>query len=174
MGSVGLAGELGHITVERNGRRCRCGKDGCLETVASVPAILAECRSRGVDVNSIDELEVEVSRGQPIVDAVLRDVGSAIGIAVGSAAMALNPSLIVIAGAITRVAPAIVHYAASTIRFELWSISDAAPSVRASELGDDDGALGAVAALFHQSPLLVGYPEPASTARIPQPRRSSS
>lgn len=174
MGSVGLAGELGHVTVERNGSRCRCGKDGCLEQVASVPAILAACRSRGVDVNSLDELEVEVKRGQPIVDEVLRGVGTAIGIAVGSTAMALNPSLIVIAGAITRIAPAIVQYAAATIRFELWPIPDAVPLVRASELNDDDGAIGAVAALFHQSPLLAGYPEPASTARSPQPQRSSS
>jgi ABC-type branched-subunit amino acid transport system substrate-binding protein len=88
--------------------------------------------------------------------------------------MALNPSLIVIAGAITRIAPAIVQYAAATIRFELWPIPDAVPLVRASELNDDDGAIGAVAALFHQSPLLAGYPEPASTARSPQPQRSSS
>lgn len=33
------SGEIGHVVVERNGARCRCGLDGCLETVAAVPAV---------------------------------------------------------------------------------------------------------------------------------------
>jgi predicted NBD/HSP70 family sugar kinase len=34
------AGEVGHITVVENGHRCRCGNLGCLETVASIPAVI--------------------------------------------------------------------------------------------------------------------------------------
>lgn len=43
-GAGGVAGELGHITVERDGLPCPCGKRGCLETVASGPAIVASAR----------------------------------------------------------------------------------------------------------------------------------
>jgi len=39
-GSFGLAGEIGHITIDMNGPRCKCGNRGCLETMASVPAII--------------------------------------------------------------------------------------------------------------------------------------
>src|SRR5215470_5021675 len=38
-GASDVAGEIGHITIETNGRRCGCGNDGCLEAYASGPAI---------------------------------------------------------------------------------------------------------------------------------------
>ena len=38
-GASDVAGEIGHITVDFNGRRCGCGNDGCLEAYASGPAI---------------------------------------------------------------------------------------------------------------------------------------
>jgi len=44
-GATGQAGELGHVMVERDGQVCACGKRGCLEAVAAVPAMLSmpEC-----------------------------------------------------------------------------------------------------------------------------------
>src|SRR6266536_4878346 len=38
-GASGTAGELGHMTIDRNGGRCRCGNYGCLEYLASGTAI---------------------------------------------------------------------------------------------------------------------------------------
>ena len=68
----GLAGELGHVTVAPGGRRCRCGKRGCLETVASVPAMLAECRERGTDVGSLEELASATDPGaEPLLDELV-------------------------------------------------------------------------------------------------------
>ncbi|MGB4137274.1 MAG: ROK family transcriptional regulator, partial [Microbacterium sp.] len=53
-GSGGLAGEIGHVrVVEEGGHLCRCGKRGCLETVASVSAIFAACTQRGTPVSSM-------------------------------------------------------------------------------------------------------------------------
>lgn len=40
-GSTGMAGEIGHAIIERNGPRCKCGTRGCLEAVAAGPAIAA-------------------------------------------------------------------------------------------------------------------------------------
>ncbi|MDR1386501.1 MAG: ROK family transcriptional regulator [Propionibacteriaceae bacterium] len=39
VGASGAAGEIGHVVVEQNGRPCPCGKRGCLETWAAVPAL---------------------------------------------------------------------------------------------------------------------------------------
>ena len=41
LGAAGMAGEVGHLPVEDPGMTCRCGRSGCLETVASTPAVLA-------------------------------------------------------------------------------------------------------------------------------------
>lgn len=157
-GSKGFAGELGHVTADPKGAPCRCGKRGCLETVASVPAILAACRGAGLAVETLDDLARAVAMKDPVADTVLRSVGASIGRVLGAAAMLLNPSHIVIGGEIVNVAPVLVEQAAHTLGYELHSIPTQGPVVRSAQLGESDGALGAIAALFHNSPLLAGYP----------------
>jgi predicted NBD/HSP70 family sugar kinase len=170
-GSRGFAGELGHVTADPAGAPCRCGKRGCLETIASVPAILRACREAGADVETLEYLAVAVERGDPAVDVVLREIGSTVGRVLGAAAMTLNPREVVIGGEIVRIAPVLVEQAAATLRYELYSIpSDQPLVVRAAQLHDSDGALGAIAAIFHQSPLLAGYPEPAASGEFVQQR----
>jgi predicted NBD/HSP70 family sugar kinase len=173
-GSRGFAGELGHVTANPSGAPCRCGKRGCLETIASVPAILKACSDAGADVETLDDLAEAVAKGDPAVDAVLREVGSAVGRVLGAAAMTLNPREVVMGGEIVRIAPVLVEQAAATLRYELYSIpSDQPHIVRAALLPDSDGALGAIAAIFHQSPLLAGYPDPASPGETVQQQRSA-
>lgn len=50
-GAGGMAGEAGHMSVQLDGPRCWCGNSGCLEVLASVPAILKEARTRGIPVD---------------------------------------------------------------------------------------------------------------------------
>lgn len=167
-GSAGFAGEFGHVTVAgEDGAPCRCGKRGCVETIASVPAILARCRLFGVPMETLDDLRAAVEIAQPTVDRVLREAGTAVGRVLGAAAMTLNPSEIVLGGEIVRIAPVLLHQVISTITYELSWLPDAAPVIRAASLADEGGALGAIVALFHESPLLASYPEAAVAARIP-------
>lgn len=44
-GVNGLAGEVGHVIVEPHGAQCRCGLRGCLETIASGPALAAQVQA---------------------------------------------------------------------------------------------------------------------------------
>jgi predicted NBD/HSP70 family sugar kinase len=46
-GATGMAGEIGHVVVDRAGSLCRCGQTGCLETVVSGPAIATAWKSAG-------------------------------------------------------------------------------------------------------------------------------
>ncbi len=158
-GSGGFAGELGHVSVRPNGVQCRCGKRGCLETIASVPSILAGCQVKGLAIASLDELRAAVVKADPIVDSVLRDAGDALGRVLGTVAVTLNPSQIVIGGEIVKIAPVILQQAIATITYELQPLPETTPTIRAAVLGDDVAALGAIAAMFHQSPLLERYPE---------------
>lgn len=159
-GSGGFAGEFGHITVAgADGERCRCGKRGCVETIASVPAILARCRSLGAHVETLDDLRAAVRIAEPTVDRVLHEAGAAVGRVLGAAAMTLNPSEIVLGGEIIHIAPVLLRQVASAITYELSYRADTAPVVRPALLSDEGGALGAIAVLFHESPLLASYPE---------------
>ncbi len=172
-GFKGHAGELGHVTVSDAGDApCRCGKRGCVETFASVPAILARCRSLGVPVDTLDDLRAAVAIAQPTVERVLREAGAAVGRVLGAAAMTLNPSEVVLGGEIVDVAPTLLQQVAATITYELSWTADAVPVIRPAQLSDDGGALGAVAVLFHESPLLASYPEPVPPSNQEQLRRS--
>ncbi|WP_155368404.1 ROK family transcriptional regulator [Catellatospora vulcania] len=165
-GAGGHAGEFGHVTVAgEDGALCRCGKRGCVETIASVPAVLARCRALGVPLDSLDDLRAAVAIAQPTVDRVLREAGTAVGRVLGAAAMTLNPSEIVLGGEIVQIAPTLLHQVASTITYELSWLPDAAPVVRAASLADSGGALGAITALFHDSPLLASYPAAPDPSR---------
>lgn len=157
-GSGSLAGEIGHINVDPTGAACRCGKNGCLETVASVPALLAACRRQGVAVHSLDDLAVAVLRSHPVVDRVLRHAGAALGRILGALAMGLDPREIVIGGEVTRIAPVIIEEVRSALTFERFPTAQTQPLVRSSRLLHQGGAIGGLAALFHRSSLLESYP----------------
>ena len=84
----------------------------------------------------------------------------------------------VIGGEIARLSPVMVEQVAATLAGELFPIAAAGPVVEAARLSDDDGALGALAAVFHNSPLLAKYPETAdvkdrSDGSDPTPERAA-
>lgn len=159
-GARGYAGEVGHVIAVPDGDACQCGKRGCLETVASVPAILAACRARGAKVDDLDDLAAAVAAADPRTTAALRQVGATLGRVLGAAAMVLDPDEVVIGGELVHAAPVLVEQVSATLRSELYPVSTVEPvRVRAGRLRDGDGALGALAALFRQSSLLSDYPD---------------
>ncbi|MCE5303084.1 MAG: ROK family protein [Planctomycetaceae bacterium] len=97
-GYRGLAGEIGHLTVEPHGRPCGCGNVGCLETVAS-DATLAERVSQriGQTVN-IDQVVEMVRRGTLQVDAELNQTLDYLAIGVAGAVNIFNPAAVLIHG----------------------------------------------------------------------------
>jgi len=102
-GARGIAGDIGHVKVRRDPQLlCHCGNHGCLETVASGPAIEARLRSQGVHFTADETLEVLMKAGQPeVVDAV-RKAGREIGEVLAAAVNILNPSVIVVGGSVAQ------------------------------------------------------------------------
>jgi predicted NBD/HSP70 family sugar kinase len=168
-GSVGLAGEFGHVRSVENGRLCRCGKHGCLETIASTPAILAACAARGLPITTVDELRAAVAAAHPVVDEIIRVAGVAVGRVLATASLMLNPAIVVVGGEVPRHAPGILRVIADTMADELSSTVPAAPRVRPAAYSGDEGSRGAIIALFHSSPLLVDYPDRENRARSTAP-----
>src|SRR5436190_1051092 len=89
-GAAGLAGELGHVQVRTDGAVCRCGNRGCLETVASGPALLTVLRAaHGEQLTVAGMLELAAS-GDLGTQRVINDAGRAIGHALGDLCNSLN------------------------------------------------------------------------------------
>ncbi|WP_412065442.1 ROK family protein [Rhizobium sp. SYY.PMSO] len=95
-GNHGGAGEIAHCTIEPNGSPCRCGKRGCLDTVASLKAIKEMAKAEGLACRSLDELETEASRGNVMAIGILHRAGSALGLAIAHLIQFNDPGLILI------------------------------------------------------------------------------
>lgn len=103
-GSQGTAGDLGHVQVPgAQGRRCRCGNVGCLEAIASGPAIVERLRESGSQLHTTDELIEHVHGGDLQAIAAVRQAGREIGAVLASCVSLLNPSVIVIGGSMVGI-----------------------------------------------------------------------
>ncbi|MDO9408140.1 ROK family transcriptional regulator [Patulibacter sp.] len=97
-GSTGIAGEIGHVAVVPNGVPCRCGGRGCLETIASAPAVRRQLLQTTGHALPGDDLLRALSDGDPRVTRLLADAGRSIGRVLAAACHLLDPAVIVLGG----------------------------------------------------------------------------
>jgi predicted NBD/HSP70 family sugar kinase len=106
-GARGVSGELGHCTVDLDGPACRCGKRGCLEAVAAVPALLQKALSAGLAAETLEDLEELATAGNQPAAAILERAGAAIGLALSHLANLFSPELVIVTGSGTRLGPSL-------------------------------------------------------------------
>jgi glucokinase len=115
-GASDIAGEMGHMTIEANGRRCKCGNYGCIEAYASGPNIAlraVEALESGSPSSLPGYVDGDLSRitaqtvyqaaqaGDELALEVVRDTAKYLGAAVGSLINIFNPEAVVIVGGVT-------------------------------------------------------------------------
>lgn len=98
MGRTGNGGHVGHIVVPGNEEPCACGGFGCVEAVASGPSSVRWARRQGWTGADGVELSRDAQAGDEIAVAALARAGTALGVAVSSAAALLDTDLVVIGG----------------------------------------------------------------------------
>src|SRR5699024_9368265 len=103
-GGAGVAGDITHVPVPgAEGRQCSCGRTGCLETVASGAAIRRELIGQGLDISSIGDVTGLAQTFQPDATTAVRRSGKQLGTALSSLVNFLNPSAVVLGGALSGV-----------------------------------------------------------------------
>lgn len=94
LGDRGLAGEIGHIGLELDGKTCKCGQTGsCLELHASGPALLEAARKFGIEVTEPTELA-----GNPQAVGLINDARELLAGVIASIVVPLDVSLVVLGG----------------------------------------------------------------------------
>ena len=159
-GAVGAAGEIGHLVVEADGRRCQgaCDGQGCIEAYASGTAIgeigreaaagqpasgLAKALEGGSWEGALT-VEQLARQGDETAIAVLAESGRMLGVAFASLANVFNPELIVIGGGAAAAGDLLLEPARAELRRRALKPMDETPVVEA-ELGPDAGMIGAAA-----------------------------
>ncbi|MCL6637184.1 MAG: ROK family protein [Alicyclobacillus sp.] len=149
-GANGMAGEIGHFTVQADGWPCQCGRRGCLETVASATGLLRAGQAAwqagqvaGGPVQSAEDLCQRAAAGDAGALAVVRTAASALGYVLAQAAALLNPEVIVLGGGVAAAGEVLLAPVQTAFAAAALPRVRAATSIRFMQLGTDAGVIGA-------------------------------
>jgi predicted NBD/HSP70 family sugar kinase len=155
----GAAGEFGHMVVHPGGRRCSCGRRGCVEAYAGRASMERRARrlsgrgkktslfrimkKRGRDRLSSGVYARALRRGDRVTEKLIEDAVDALGIGLASAQNLLDLDAIIIGGGLgDRLGQPFVDRIVERMTPHLF-VPDKPPDVLPTELGDLAGAVGA-------------------------------
>ncbi len=159
-GSIGGAGEVGHMIIKTDGPMCGCGNPGCLEAMASGSAIGRLGREAaagnksslmvklaGGDLKKINALTVELAakKGDAPAKKVLNEAAFNLGVGLANLINIFAPDMIALGGGVINMGEMFLGPARRTAK--RFSLSPAGDHVKiiAVKLGGDVGVLGAAA-----------------------------
>ena len=144
-----LSGEIGHFVMEENGPPCGCGNRGCLEAVASGPAIARlYCRLSGIPVcETMRSREVGklAKRGDANALKSFETAGNYLGKAISYAVNLLNIDRVVLGGGVLMDESLIMPSIKSSFEKNIFRRANTSVLIRKTQLGYDAALLGAAA-----------------------------
>ncbi|MBI2874524.1 MAG: ROK family protein [Firmicutes bacterium] len=160
-GACGTAGEVGHMTVNMDGPICGCGNRGCLEGLASGPAIARRAEAAlerdrlktgvlatfkvGRGSLTAEDVFRAAWEGDPLALEVVEETGRYLGTGVASLLNLLNPEVVVIGGGVAAAGGLLLEPLTRHALSRAFKSATRNVKIVASELGDHSVALGAVA-----------------------------
>ena len=154
------AGEVGHMTIDSNGRRCKCGNYGCIEAYASGPAIAlraVEGIEAGMETILVDMVGGKLDaitaatvyeaavRGDDYADEVMKDTAKFLGAGIANIINILNPAMVVISGGVTRAGDHLFEPLRAEVRRRAFKSAEERCRIVAAEMPDRAGVVGAAA-----------------------------
>jgi predicted NBD/HSP70 family sugar kinase len=150
-GASGTAGELGHVVLDEHGPICRCGNRGCLETFASVPALLDMLRRSHGDELTGQDLLRRAREGDLGCRRALADAGRAAGRALANVCNQFNPQRIVVGGELASAGDLLLDPLREAVERYALPAASAGVDIVVAELGDRAQLLGALVLVAAES-----------------------
>ncbi len=162
VGASGTAGEIGHTTLHESGALCYCGNRGCLETVASGPAIVKlVTQSKGENL-TLSRIIALALAGDLRSRRAISDAGREIGVAVAGLCNIINPERVIIGGQLSRAGDLLLEPIRQSIRRCAVLAAAERVEVVPAVFVERAELLGSLA-------LALAGAIPASTSRMPVP-----
>ncbi|WP_431804073.1 ROK family transcriptional regulator [Halobacillus andaensis] len=162
-GESSIAGEIGHMTIDIRGPKCTCGNYGCLQTLASGPAI-AERAAREMAIGKNSSLENKVGNdldqidgkmvyeaaleGDSLCVSVLNEAGIYLGIGLVNLIHTLNPTKVIIGGGVSNAGDFLLDSLKDTIQRRALTKSAKHTKVLLSTFSEHATTLGAVSLIL--------------------------
>lgn len=160
-GSSDVAGEIGHTTIELNGRLCKCGNYGCLEAYASGPAIATRAREVLVREETASQLPGLVDgvleritaetvynaakQGDAVANEIVRDTARYLGAGIANLLNIINADVVVVAGGVTQAGDTLFVPMQAEVRRRAFRPAVEAARIVPGALPGTAGVVGAVA-----------------------------
>ena len=151
-GASGVAGEIGHLAIDPQGRPCVCGLRGCLTTLIGSQA-LAERASEllGEYPDSVlhhsevsaERIEDAALAGDLLATRVVDEAAHHLGVALAGLLNVLNPQMVILGGGLARLGELLLCPVREALQTRTLVASVAASQIRASDLGPQAGEIGA-------------------------------
>jgi glucokinase len=157
-GAGGVAGEIGHMTIDVNGPRCPCGNTGCLEMLASGKAMVRDALARlsageeslltgmvNGDLGRISAREVGLAaeRGDSLAAGVIARAANYLGVGMVNLVNIFNPEVIIVGGGVANLGDRLLDPAREVVRERAFPMASAAVRIVTARLGNDASLLGA-------------------------------
>ena len=153
-GASGYGGEFGHTVISPEGRLCRCGKRGCIETLASATGIVTTATEKLKDTRqsllrdvppplTAERIYDAAARGDEIAREVFTDTGRWLGMACANLINLLNLEMIIIGGGVMASGEVLLGNATEVARQWTFAPSFADCPIVQSKLWPDAGMIGA-------------------------------
>lgn len=165
-GASDIAGELGHMSIDSTGRRCKCGNYGCLEAYASGPNIAARA-VEGIEAGAESALpkyvqgDLERVTAQVVYEAahdgdeyaleVVRDTAKFLGAGVANVINIFNPEVVVICGGVTLAGAKLFDPLRSEVKRRAFKPAVQVCRIVPGELTGTAGVYGAAAVFMRQT-----------------------
>ncbi len=165
-GAGGLAGEVGHTTLDPAGPLCHCGAQGCVEMFVGDAALLRLAGSDG----EVDDVLRAAAKGEDTALKAVQTLAESLGLAVANMVNLLNPRLVVMGGSLEDVLALAQVQVEAALDQHAMAAARSMVELRPAGLGEDGSLLGAAELAF--GPLLA---DPLNAvASLPVPTEASS
>ena len=143
-GAQGAAGDLGHVAALHGGDTpCTCGNVGCLEAVASGPAVVRALRERGVEAGDSGGLVRLAKQGDLVAAQAIREAGREIGYVLATCVSLFNPSVIAVGGLLAQSAEGLLAGIREVVYGRSLPLATGELQIVASRTAGHAGVIGA-------------------------------
>ncbi len=140
-GTNGFAGEMGHMCIDRNGPKCKCGNRGCWEMIASGSALTGAAVGVGLKPET---LASDARSGRAEALRVFAEFADAVALGLATVAYAFDPDVIVLGGGVSTSADVLIPLVQDRLGVHIYAAhSRPLPRVVAASLGERASAIGA-------------------------------
>ncbi|KHO61402.1 MULTISPECIES: ROK family transcriptional regulator [Thermoanaerobacter] len=167
-GTVGLAGEMGHMTIDIYDHQCRCGNTGCWENYASEKALLEYINTQLLmgksdeyinknnfyTLSAIDIIDY-ARKGNKMALEALKEIGRKLGVGVVNIINTFNPELIIIGNTLSLADDLILNEVLKEVEEKSLVYRYYKVKIKTSKLQFHAGAIGAVSLVISE---LFAYP----------------